>query len=166
MPVRLLIPPTGNTFAPCFASIARSAISAKNLKNLDVSGGLALDTIDGVKKGSNRPILAAGKAEQSLLYQLVTTGDLKKRMPLDARPLPAETIALLKRWIDGGAKEGKAADMALDPIVAKKSTTAQARRGGQHDGDATCRSFRQADAWSARTRLEDRAACSGFRGRV
>src|SRR5438046_3511517 len=74
--------------------------SAKNLKNLDVSGGLALDTIDGVKKGSNRPILAAGKAEQSLLYQLVTTSDVKKRMPLDARPLPAETIALLKRWID------------------------------------------------------------------
>jgi hypothetical protein len=98
--------------------------SAKNLKNLDVSGGLALDNFDAVRRGSNRAVLAAGKAEQSLLFQLVTTTDVKKRMPLEAKPLPAETIALIKRWIDAGAKEGKPTDTA-DPIIAKKSTTAR-----------------------------------------
>src|SRR5262245_2464681 len=65
--------------------------SAKNLKELDVSGGLALDTFDAVRKGSERAVLVPGKAAESLLFQLVTTSDVKKRMPLDAKPLPPES---------------------------------------------------------------------------
>jgi hypothetical protein len=99
--------------------------SAKNLRELDVSGGLALDTFDAIKKGSTRQIFIRGKAEQSLLYELITTPDVKRRMPLEAKPLPGETIALLKRWIETGAKEGTPAENAPEPIVAKKSTTAR-----------------------------------------
>src|SRR5438552_561602 len=53
--------------------------SAKNLKETDVSGGLALDTLDAVKKGSTRPVLGA-KSDASLLVQLLETADAKKRM--------------------------------------------------------------------------------------
>lgn len=98
--------------------------SAKYLRELDVSGGLALDTFEAIKKGSNKAILHPGKADQSILYQYLVTSDVKKRMPLESRPLPAETIALIKRWIDTGAKEGKAVDVS-DPVVGKKSQTAR-----------------------------------------
>jgi WD40 repeat protein len=41
-----------------------------------------------------------------VLVQVITTADVKKRMPLDGEPLPKETIDLIRRWIDAGAREG------------------------------------------------------------
>src|SRR5207248_293297 len=58
------------------------------------------------------------KSTDSLIYQLVTTSDLDKRMPLGGKPMPAETVAVLKRWIDGGAREGtRPADAVVTPPV-------------------------------------------------
>src|SRR5262249_33058005 len=37
---------------------------------------------------------------------VITTADTEKRMPLGAKPLPADVIAVLASWIDSGAKEG------------------------------------------------------------
>lgn len=96
--------------------------SEKNLKEPDVSAGLALDTLAAIRGAKNKDVLHAGKAEKSLLYALLTTKDVKRRMPLDARPLPDEAIALVKRWIDTGAQEGKQ-DLAktVEPTPTKKS---------------------------------------------
>ncbi len=80
--------------------------SQKNVKELDVSGGLALDSYEAIRKGGQQPVLHTGKSGASLLVQLISTDNDEKRMPLGATPLPAETIALLRRWIDSGAKEG------------------------------------------------------------
>jgi WD40 repeat protein len=96
--------------------------SAKNLREPDVSGGLALDTPEAVLKGSKHAILKAGKSSDSLIIHVLVTEDKKKRMPLDAKPLPAEEIALIKRWIDAGAREGQKPESTLDPVTAKKST--------------------------------------------
>ena len=41
-------------------------------------------------------MLAPGKSDKSLLYELLTTTDVKKRMPLDSDPLSKEKIALIK----------------------------------------------------------------------
>lgn len=109
---------------PIFRKHCTVCHSAKNLKEADVSGGLALDTLDAVRKGSARPVLAA-KSADSLLIQLLETIDAKKRMPLDAKPLPKETIDLVRRWIDTGAKEGKPTEDPADPKVIAKSTTAR-----------------------------------------
>ena len=73
---------------------------------VDVSGGLALDTFDAARKGSKQAVIAPGKSDKSLLLDLLTTSDVKRRMPLDAEPLPKEKIALIQQWIDAGAKEG------------------------------------------------------------
>jgi hypothetical protein len=81
--------------------------SAKNQKELDVSGGLALDSYAAIHKGTAHPVIAPGNSGASILIQRVTTDDDDKRMPLGATPLPPETIALLRRWVDAGAKEGK-----------------------------------------------------------
>ncbi len=44
------------------------------------------------------------KGSDSLLYQLLTTADEDERMPKKSEALPAKAIALMKRWIDEGAK--------------------------------------------------------------
>ncbi|MBC7855159.1 MAG: hypothetical protein IAF94_17140, partial [Pirellulaceae bacterium] len=36
-------------------------------------------------------------------FRRITSGDVKERMPLDGDPLSAETIALIKKWIEEGA---------------------------------------------------------------
>src|SRR5437867_7180244 len=106
----------------------------KNLREIDVSGGLALDTFDAAKKGSKRPVIVPGNADKSLLYELLVTTDVKKRMPLDAEPVSKEKIALIKKWIDSGAKEGtpplevalvpakKAAMRKLDVVISTTTT--------------------------------------------
>ncbi len=106
---------------PVFRKHCTVCHSTRNLKEPDVSGGLALDTFDAVKKGSKRAIFETGQSAGSLLLQLLTSDDAKKRMPLDAKPLSQENIALIKRWIDTGAKEGKQPDDTPEPIITKKS---------------------------------------------
>src|SRR5438552_1458412 len=74
--------------------------SAKHVKEVDVSGGLALDTLDAIRKGATKPVVQPGKSDDSLLVHLIVTSDVKKRMPLEAAPLSKEAIALVRRWID------------------------------------------------------------------
>ncbi|MBL8795222.1 MAG: hypothetical protein JNM56_15055 [Planctomycetia bacterium] len=78
----------------------------KYLKELDVSGGLALDSYAATLKGAKQAVLQAGKSADSPLYQLLVIQDEKKRMPQGDKPLHEESITLIRRWIDTGAKEG------------------------------------------------------------
>ncbi len=95
--------------------------NARNLKEVDVSGGLALDTYEAVLKGGKQKVVQAGKSGESLLVKLVTSSDPEKRMPLAANPLPAESIELLRKWIDGGAKEGQKPDEGTATAVVTPS---------------------------------------------
>lgn len=105
---------------PIFRKHCTACHSAKNIREIEVSGGLALDTFDATKKGSKRTVISPGKSDKSLLYELLVTSDVKKRMPLDTDPLSKEKIDLIKKWLDGGAKEGTPpAEVALVP--AKKA---------------------------------------------
>jgi WD40 repeat protein len=100
----------------------------RQLAETEISGGLTLDSYEAVLrwKEKNRPLVHPGKSATSLLYQVVVTTDGDKRMPLGAKPLPEETIAVLKRWIDSGAKEGTKPDSAT--IAPPPSTTVVRRR--------------------------------------
>jgi WD40 repeat protein len=86
--------------------------NARHVRDVDVSGGLALDSYDAVLKGGKEKVIRVGKSAESPLIQAVLLTDTEKRMPLAAPPLPAETIELLRRWIDSGAKEGTKPDTA------------------------------------------------------
>ncbi len=112
---------------PVFRKHCTVCHSAKNLKEPEVSGGLALDSYDAVRKGSKQTVLEPGKSDKSLLVHLLTTSDAKKRMPLDAPPLSKENIALIRRWIDAGAKEGKRPDDEPEPIIAMRPATVRKR---------------------------------------
>jgi hypothetical protein len=68
-------------------------------------GGLRLDRRESALDGgeSGEPGIVPGKAAESRLIQLVTSGDEKRRMPPKGKPLGAAEIDVLRRWIDAGA---------------------------------------------------------------
>jgi WD40 repeat protein len=84
--------------------------NTKKIKEVDVSGGLALDSYPAILQGSKQKVIQVGNSGDSRLIQLLVTADTEKRMPLAATPLPEESITLLRRWIDSGAKEGQPPD--------------------------------------------------------
>src|SRR5262249_29990595 len=90
---------------PVFRKHCTVCHNEKNLKELDVSGGLALDTFVGVRRGRQTPIVTPGDGANSPLIRALRHADNTKRMPLDGEPLPDTIVALLKAWIDAGAKE-------------------------------------------------------------
>lgn len=92
--------------------------NAKNLNEVEVSGGLALDKYEAIVKGSKRPVVIAGKSKESLLLQLLRTSDEKKRMPKDSSPLQPEQIELIARWVDTGVKEGVKPDAIASAVPA------------------------------------------------
>src|SRR5262245_38839815 len=72
---------------------------------LKQKGKLRLDTValmtDGGKSG---PAVSPGRSAASLLLERVCDKNDASRMPPEGKPLTAEQIALLKAWIDQGAK--------------------------------------------------------------
>src|SRR5262249_29635947 len=91
----------------------------------DVSGGLALDSYEATLKGSKRSVLKPGKSDESPLVKLLIINDENRRMPQGAPALPEETVAMVRRWIDAGAKEGTrpaeaATESATTPTVVRK----------------------------------------------
>ena len=102
----------------------------RKLDDVDISAGLALDDPALIRKGGKNgkvPVLVPGKPDESLVVALLTSKDPKRRMPLDADPLPPEAVATLRKWVEAGAPEGmKVADPEAGP-------TAPARPGRKLD---------------------------------
>ncbi|MFO0803921.1 MAG: WD40 repeat domain-containing protein [Gemmataceae bacterium] len=79
----------------------------RKLDELDVSAGLALDKPELIAKGTKKgKVLVAGKPDDSLIVTLLSSKDKRRAMPLDADPIPASDIAVIRRWVESGAKDG------------------------------------------------------------
>ncbi len=105
---------------PVFRKYCTACHSKRNIKELDVSGGLALDSYAAIRKGAKQPVIHVGKSAESPLVKLLLIDDGEKRMPLAATPLDEKTIALVRRWIDTGAPEGtRPADEDAPRTIAK-----------------------------------------------
>jgi hypothetical protein len=71
---------------------------------LKQEAGLRLDTAAfATKGGDSGAAVVAGKLEQSLLIERVTSKDDSTRMPPEGKPLTAEQVELLSAWIRAGA---------------------------------------------------------------
>lgn len=69
-----------------------------------LQGGLSLQTLtDVLKGGASGPALVPGSSRDSLLMQRVS-GVREPRMPFRKEPLSPQDLALLRRWIDQGAR--------------------------------------------------------------
>ena len=69
-----------------------------------LQGGLSLQTLTDVLKGGvSGPALVPGSSGDSLLFQRVS-GLKEPRMPFRKEPLASQELALLRRWIEQGAR--------------------------------------------------------------
>src|SRR5688500_13343298 len=77
---------------------------------------LRLDTAASAAEGGRTgPAIKPGDAAASLLLARVGDTDDRSRMPPEGKPLTAEQIALLKAWIEQGAKAPKDEQPEADP---------------------------------------------------
>jgi WD40 repeat protein len=90
----------------------------------DASGQLHMEThADLLKGGKSGPALVKGRSADSLLVKRLE-GTILPKMPMQGA-LPAEQIALVKAWIDGGATEGTTpagSGMASAPLAPGPTT--------------------------------------------
>jgi WD40 repeat protein/mono/diheme cytochrome c family protein len=87
--------------APVFVAKCLACHNAEKAK-----GGYRMHHFDALwKKGSSDETpLVAGQPGQSHLFKLLTAADEDDRMPQKDDPLPPAQIALIKQWIEAGAK--------------------------------------------------------------
>lgn len=97
--------------------------------DLELSGGLALDSIEEVLAGTKRrKIVVAGRADQSALFRRLCDPDIERRMPLLDKPLAPAQQELIRRWIDAGTPRGPASVK----IAADKESQAPRTRPRAH----------------------------------
>jgi len=71
-------------------------------------GGLSLaDGDSAMAGGDSGKVIAVGKSADSRLIQLVAGSDPDTKMPPDGKPLSSADVAVLRAWIDQGAKWDK-----------------------------------------------------------
>ncbi len=76
-------------------------------------GGLRLDRGEHLGGGGDSgKVVVPGSSAKSLLWQRVSSTDLKQRMPPTGDPLTPAQLELVQRWIDGGAKGMPLANVA------------------------------------------------------
>ena len=86
-------------------------------------GGLSLATYaDALEGGRNGAVIRPGNADKSLMLHRLT-GDVEPQMPKDEEPLGAAEIALIKSWIDQGARETPGSAPAPQPWEAPVALT-------------------------------------------
>ncbi|WP_435007882.1 c-type cytochrome domain-containing protein [Tundrisphaera lichenicola] len=66
------------------------------------------------------PMIEPGRPDDSLFLMLIESNEPNGRMPKGKKPLPAAEIAILRRWIEEGARgEGIDPDSELAGLVAR-----------------------------------------------
>jgi mono/diheme cytochrome c family protein len=83
---------------------------------LKQEGNLRLDTAAAMRKGGDSgPAVVAGNAAASLLIVRIAATDEASRMPQEGKPLTAEQVELVRRWIDSGAASPAGEQPEPDP---------------------------------------------------
>jgi hypothetical protein len=86
-------------------------------------GGLSLATyVDALDGGRNGPAIRPGNAARSILIHRVT-GAVEPQMPKDEDPLTTREIALIRLWIDQGARRTATSARAPQPWEAPLALT-------------------------------------------
>ena len=89
----------------------------------DAKGGFQLFNYTALLKpgDSSSASITPGKPDDSEVLRLISAQDKEERMPKDGDPLPADKIALVKKWIEEGAKfDGPDPNATLASIVPKE----------------------------------------------
>ena len=106
------MPPASDKTGVTFATDIKPIFDASCVKCHDGTkkpkAGLALNTLDGVLKGSRdgKVVTVGDSANSDLVKSVAHIGDSDGFMPKgkSAKPLTSDQIALIRAWIDQGAK--------------------------------------------------------------
>ena len=93
----------------------------------DAKGGFQLGSYTALMKpgDSGSASITPGKPDDSEVLRLISVQDKGERMPKDGDPLPADKIALVRKWIEEGAKyDSTDPNAALASIVEDTSLEA------------------------------------------
>jgi WD40 repeat protein len=94
------VPDFNTRVLPVFRKYCNSCHNAR-----EAEGGLILeDFARAMKGGDDGAVVVAGKSADSRLWKLLTATDETRMPPLDQAAPKPEELALIKAWIDGGAK--------------------------------------------------------------
>ncbi len=114
---------------PILAKRCTVCHSSSKQDDLDLSGGLALDSIEGVLAGTRRrKVVMPRQADESALLRRLTDPDVDRRMPLEDKPLSAAQQELFRRWINAGAPRGSAPAVAAKNSSIEPAAKPRARR--------------------------------------
>jgi mono/diheme cytochrome c family protein len=111
-----------------------AAILKKNCATCHGDGkqeaGLNLAQYAGVMKGSGGgEIVVAGRSGASRLVEVITAEDDGERMPPDGDRVPAEAVALIRKWIDTGLRENAGSSAAAMRTLGFKAGPPQDDKG-------------------------------------
>ena len=99
------------------------------------------------------PSVTPSKPDDSELFSLIAETDKDLRMPKDGDPLPAEQIALIKRWIDEGAKYDSPDPKATLASIVPKAAAARSAGGVSPPGADHGRGLQPGRQGAGRRRL-------------
>ncbi|HDR05115.1 MAG TPA: hypothetical protein ENN84_07715 [Candidatus Marinimicrobia bacterium] len=74
-------------------ALANGGIQVQDYQNL----------MSSISMNTGNPIIVAGDAYQSILYDVISTDDFNRRMPRNRPPLAQESIDTIGVWINEGA---------------------------------------------------------------
>jgi mono/diheme cytochrome c family protein len=111
-----------------------AAILKKNCATCHGDGkqeaSLNLVTYAGVMKGAGGgEIVVAGRSGASRLIEVITAADDGDRMPPEGDRVPADAVALIKKWIDTGLRENAGSSAAAIRTLGFKATAPQDEKG-------------------------------------
>ncbi len=115
----ILLAATANAAEPAFRNVAaifqqHCAVCHSAPVN---AGGLSLENYESAMKGGKSgAVIVPGKAQESRLVKMLD-GRLKPEMPQGGPPLDAKTIAIIRAWIDAGAKAPAPGETAAAPAA-------------------------------------------------
>jgi WD40 repeat protein len=123
------VPTYERDIKPILAKRCTVCHSSSKQDDLELSGGLALDSIESVLAGTKgRKVIVPGRADDSELVRRLANPDVDRRMPLEDKPLSAAQRELFRRWINAGAPRGSALAAAALGSRVKPTTNARPRR--------------------------------------
>lgn len=107
------VPDFNRQVLPIFRKYCNGCHNAK-----EAEGGLVLeDFARTIKGGESGPEIIPGKSADSRLWKLVTSRDDDRMPPKDQAAPKPEELAILKAWIDSGAKPPTGGDAATTGLI-------------------------------------------------
>ena len=126
-------------FAHQVVPILRENCAKCHMEN-NHKGGFSMNTRESLLEGSeNGPVLKPGKADESLMLEVLLSEDKSDRMPPKGARVPADQIEIIRQWINQGVKWEPGFTFGKDayepPLAPRRPSLPPVAHGRRHPVD-------------------------------